>query len=166
MKYNFGVVKELKEGETRVEYTGHINTDYKKIYFHANNVKDATISVVFTPLEQGKTIVLPEVKPMEDWDEYLDDDFTVEYSDVLVYDVDGNKVKVISNQQFDTKKQIIMAAYKNNALVAVKSISQYIVRNVNKYELPGFDPKDYDEIKVFVWDDMKNTLRPLAPSEK
>ncbi len=55
---------------------GHVpDRDYStfhKFYLHAENVKKANITVVFTPMLQDEAVVLPENLPLNQWDKYLE----------------------------------------------------------------------------------------------
>ena len=51
---------------------GFDNSDYKKIYFRADDVEEATITVVFTPMtSQSTTVTLPTIKALANWNEYI-----------------------------------------------------------------------------------------------
>ncbi len=47
------------------------NTNFHKFYVHAENVTDASFTVIYTPLLDDEAAVLPEIKPLKDWGEYI-----------------------------------------------------------------------------------------------
>lgn len=50
---------------------------FHKFYLHAKDVKEATITVVFTPIVGEEEVVLPEILPLDSWDNYLEDSATL-----------------------------------------------------------------------------------------
>ena len=127
-----------------------------KFYLHAQDVQKATITVVFTPMtSQSDSVTLPAIKALANWDEYTD-----EY-DIYINSIDGNKVNITSEKAF-SNAIIILAAYKEDALVAVKCISRYISKGTDDYTMVGFDAGDATEVKAFVWKDLSSTIKPLS----